>query len=74
MPRLLQYLKLKLSDLHRNSRAIFCLFCMRHTWRPGGFYPVEAVEFESGGSGMGARIVRCLVEEGARFVFSDLLN
>ena len=31
-------------------------------------------EFESGGDGMGARIVRCLVEEFARFVFGDLLE
>ena len=73
MPRLLQCLKLKRSDLHRNLRR-FSAFFASVTLGASGFYPVEAVEFESGGSGMGARIVRCLVEEGARFVFSDLLN
>jgi hypothetical protein len=52
----------------------FSAFSASVTLDASGFYPVEAVEFESGGDGMGARIVTCLVEEGARFVFSDLLK
>jgi hypothetical protein len=54
--------------------AIFCLFFASVTLGASGFYPVETVEFESGGNGMGAPNVRCLVEEGARFVFSDPLK